>query len=62
MRGRAIADPLTVVANKPLRRPPSAFIRTLRVLRGFDVADHEFAQRVRQAIWSSPATFRLPPT
>src|SRR5512134_208506 len=38
--------PLTLVANKPLRTPPSPFIRTLQVPRGFDVADHEIARRV----------------
>jgi uncharacterized protein len=38
--------PLTLVANKPLRIPPSAFIRTLQVLRGFDVADNEIVERV----------------
>ncbi len=30
---------LTMVANKPLRTPPSQFIRALQVARGFDVAD-----------------------
>ena len=39
--------PLTLVANKPLRTPPSRFIRTLQVLRGFDVADNEITQRVK---------------
>jgi uncharacterized protein YaiI (UPF0178 family) len=38
--------PLTLVANKPLRTPPSPFIRTLQVPRGFDVADSEIARRV----------------
>ena len=38
--------PLTLVANKPLRTPPSRFIRTLQVARGFDVADQEIGQRV----------------
>ena len=37
---------LTLVANKPLRTPPSPFIRTLQVSRGFDVADNEIARRV----------------
>ena len=36
---------LTLVANQPLRAPPSPFIRTLQVPRGFDVADHEIARR-----------------
>ena len=38
--------PLTLVANKPLRTPPSPFIRTFQVPRGFDVADNEIARRV----------------
>ncbi len=38
--------PLTLVANRPLRAPPSPFIRTLQVPRGFDIADHEIARRV----------------
>jgi uncharacterized protein YaiI (UPF0178 family) len=38
--------PLTLVANKPLRTPPSRFIRSLQVPRGFDVADNEIARRV----------------
>ncbi len=38
--------PLTLVANKPLRTPPSPFIRSLQVPRGFDVADNEIARRV----------------
>jgi len=32
---------LTLVANKPLRTPPSAYIRARQVPRGFDVADDE---------------------
>ena len=38
--------PLTLVANQPLRTPPSQFIRTVQVPRGFDVADNEIAKRV----------------
>jgi len=38
--------PLTLVANKPLRTPPSPFIRSLQVPRGFEVADNEIARRV----------------
>jgi uncharacterized protein YaiI (UPF0178 family) len=37
---------VTLVANKPLRVPPSRFIRTVVVARGFDVADDEIAGRV----------------
>ena len=39
--------PLTLVANQPLRTPPSPFIRTLQVPRGFDVADNEIARRLQ---------------
>ena len=38
--------PMTLVANRPLRVPQSHLIRTLQVLRGFDVADNEIACRV----------------
>ena len=31
---------MTLVANQPLRTPPSKFIRTVQVMQGFDVADH----------------------
>ena len=31
--------PMTLVANQPLRTPPSKFIRSLQVMPGFDVAD-----------------------
>lgn len=37
---------MTLVANKLLRVPPSAYIRALRVPHGFDVADDEIAQRL----------------
>ena len=35
---------MTLVANKPLRTPPSRFIRTVHVARGFDVADNEITR------------------
>jgi uncharacterized protein YaiI (UPF0178 family) len=38
---------LTLVANRPLRTPPSRFIRSIQVPRGFDVADKEIIQRVQ---------------
>ena len=38
--------PMTLVANKPLAVPRSSWIRSLQVLRGFDVADNEIAKRV----------------
>ncbi|MCP5278834.1 MAG: YaiI/YqxD family protein [Thiobacillus sp.] len=38
--------PMTLVANKLLRVPPSPFIRALQVPGGFDVADNEIALRM----------------
>ena len=35
---------LTLVANRPLRTPPSPFIRALQVPSGFDVADGRIAE------------------
>lgn len=37
---------LTLVANQPLRTPPSPHIRSLQVAPGFDVADNEIVRRV----------------
>ena len=37
----------TLVANAPLRTPPSPFIRSVRVAKGFDVADHRIVQQVQ---------------
>ncbi len=37
--------PLTLVANQPLRTPPSPLIRAVQVPRGFDVADAHIAER-----------------
>lgn len=39
--------PLTLVANRLLRTPPSSYIRAMQVLRGFDVADKEIVERVQ---------------
>lgn len=36
----------TLVANQPLNVPASAFIRTIRVASGFDVADNEIVKQV----------------
>lgn len=36
----------TLVANHALRTPPSRFIRSIQVLQGADVADHEILRRV----------------
>jgi uncharacterized protein len=37
----------TLVANTALRTPPSPFIRSVRVAKGFDVADHLIVQQVQ---------------
>lgn len=37
---------LTLVANQPLQTPPSPWIRTVRVGRGFDVADKHIADHL----------------
>ncbi len=39
--------PVTLVANKLLRVPPSRFIRAIQVSAGFDVADKEIVLRAR---------------
>lgn len=39
--------PLVLVANMPLRTPPSPLIRVLRVARGFDVVDREIVEQVQ---------------
>lgn len=39
---------LTLVANAPLRVPPSRYIRTLQVERGFDVADNRIVELVEK--------------
>lgn len=36
---------LTLVANQPLRTPPSRFISAVQVAAGFDVADDEIVRR-----------------
>jgi hypothetical protein len=36
----------TLVANQPVRVPPSRYIRTLQVASGFDVADDEIVARL----------------
>ena len=37
----------TLIANMPLRTPPSSFIATVRVSKGFDVADHYIVQHLQ---------------
>lgn len=36
---------LTLIANQPLRTPPSRFISAVQVAAGFDVADNEIVRR-----------------
>ena len=36
--------PLTLVANQPIRTPPSRYIKSIRVAAGFDVADNEIVK------------------
>lgn len=42
-----IGVPLTLVANQPLPTPPSKLIRSVRVQRGFDVADQYIAEQAQ---------------
>lgn len=39
--------PLTLVANQPLRTPPSPYIRSVTVGAGFDVADRRIVELLR---------------
>ena len=39
--------PLTLVANKPLRTPPSRYIKSVQVAGGFDVADNHIVQQLQ---------------
>ena len=38
--------PLILVANQPLRTPPSKFIKSIQVAPGFDVADNHIVQQL----------------
>ncbi len=38
--------PLTLVANQPLRVPPSPYVKSVQVQQGFDVADNEIVRRL----------------
>ncbi|MGA7801844.1 MAG: YaiI/YqxD family protein [Gammaproteobacteria bacterium] len=38
---------LTLVANQPVRVPPSPYIKTVQVAAGFDVADRSIAEQVQ---------------
>ena len=37
---------LTLVANQPVRVPPSRYIKSIQVASGFDVADNEIVKRL----------------
>ena len=39
---------VTLVANQPVRVPPSRFISSVQVSSGFDVADNEIVKRVEE--------------
>lgn len=39
---------VTLVSNQNIRTPNSKYVSTLRVMRGFDVADNEIVKRVRK--------------
>ena len=39
--------PLTLVANRHLRVPPSSYIKTLKVPSGFDVADKQIVDEIQ---------------
>ncbi len=41
-----VGVPLLLVANQPLKVPPSAFVRSVQVASGFDVADRYIADHV----------------
>ena len=41
---RRLGVPVTLVANRPLKTPPSPLVDTVRVSAGFDVADHYLLQ------------------
>lgn len=42
-----VGVPVTLVANQPVTVPPSPLIRTVRVARGFDVADDHIVSHAR---------------
>ena len=39
--------PMTLVANKPLRTPPSPLIKSVQVAGGFDVADNHIVEQIQ---------------
>jgi len=52
--------PMTLVANQPLRVPPSRFIKALRVGSGFDVADDEIVRLVNSGDLGVPPDIGRP--
>ena len=54
--------PLTLVANQPLRTPPSPLIRAVQVPRGFDVADAHITQHAEAGDLVITADIRWRPT
>ena len=42
---------MTLIANMPLRIPLSSFIKTVRVPKGFDVADHTSSSTWSRVTW-----------
>jgi len=46
-RARAGAGPDDAVANTLLRVPPSPFIKSVRVPKGFNVADNRFVEQIQ---------------
>lgn len=43
-----VCVPLILVANKPLRTPPSNYIKAIQVPAGFDVADNNIVRQIQQ--------------
>lgn len=41
-----VGVPMTLVANQPMKTPPSRWIDSLQVGQGFDVADNEIVRRL----------------
>ncbi|GAB4358867.1 MAG: YaiI/YqxD family protein [Gammaproteobacteria bacterium] len=41
-----VSVPVILVANQPLRTPPSPFVRSIQVPAGFDVADNHIARHL----------------
>lgn len=41
-----VGVPMTLVANQPMKTPPSQWIDSLQVGQGFDVADNEIVRRL----------------